>query len=113
MDDNFVLDRIEELCQKKGISHYRLALRSGVHQSSLSTLMNRKSTPNVYTFDKICKGLDMTLAQFFSVDDEFANLTDNQRHILKMWGDMPDAEKKAVIAYMEGITDEIALAKNR
>lgn len=111
MDDNFVLDRIEELCKMKGLSHYRLALKSGVHQSSLSTLMNRKSTPNVYTLDKICKGLDMTLAQFFSVDDEFANLTDAQKKFLITWNSLPEEERKLTMAYMEGLIDEINLAK--
>ena len=105
MDENFVLNRIEELCQKKGISHYKLALLSGVNQSSLSTLMNRKSTPNVYTLAKICKGLGVTLAQFFSQEDSFANLTEEQRILVSTWTDMNDVERNMVLAYMQGLVD--------
>ena len=56
MNENFVLELIEDLCKKKGLSHYRLSMKSGIHQSSLSTLMNRKSLPNIFTLDKICRG---------------------------------------------------------
>lgn len=105
MDDNFVLDRIEELCKKKGMSHYRLALKSGIHQSSLSTLMNRKSTPNVFTLDKICKGFDMTIAQFFSPEDQLVDLTEEEEKLLTMWTNMSDFQKQLVLAYIQGMKD--------
>lgn len=104
MDENFVLNRIEELCQKKGYSHYKLAMKSGVHQSSLSTLLNRKSTPNIYTLEKICKGFEITLAQFFSPDGELTTLTEDQKEVLNMWNDMPELDRKLTIAYMQGLT---------
>lgn len=103
MDDNFVLDRIEELCREKSMSHYRLALKSGIHQSSLSTLLHRRSTPNVFTLDKICKGFDITLAQFFSPNDQHVDLTESEEHILTMWDNLGDIEKKMVTAYIEGM----------
>ena len=103
MNDNFVLDRIEELCREKGMSHYRLALKSGVHQSSLSTLMNRRSTPNVFTLDRLCKGFDITLAQFFAPEAKRVDLTEAEEYISTMWDNMSETEKKIVTAYMEGM----------
>lgn len=85
------------------MSRYRLAQKSGISQSSISTLLNRQSVPTIQTLEKICKGLDMTLAQFFSEDDELPNLTEKQKRLLTTWNAMNEQEKALVEAYMQGI----------
>jgi len=85
------------------MSRYRLAHKSGISQSSISTLLNRQSVPTIQTLEKICKGLDMTLAQFFSEDDELPNLTEEQKRLLTTWNAMNEQEKALVEAYMQGI----------
>ena len=101
--ENYIIDRIEQLCEQKQMSRYRLAQKSGISQSSISTLLNRQSVPTIQTLEKICKGLDMTLAQFFSEDDELPNLTDEQKRLLTTWNAMNKQEKALVEAYMQGI----------
>lgn len=85
------------------MSRYRLAQKSGISQSSISTLLNMQSVPTIQTLEKICKGLDMTLAQFFSEDDELPNLTEEQKRLLTTWNAMNEQEKALVEAYMQGI----------
>lgn len=101
--ENYIIDRIEQLCEQKQMSRYRLAQKSGISQSSISTLLNRQSVPTIQTLEKICKGLDMTLAQFFSEDDELPNLTEEQKRFLTTWNAMNKQEKALVEAYMQGI----------
>lgn len=101
--ENHIIDRIEQLCEQKQMSRYRLAQKSGISQSSISTLLNRQSVPTIQTLEKICKGLDMTLAQFFSEDDELPNLTEEQKRLLTTWNAMNEQEKALVEAYMQGI----------
>ena len=67
LTENYIIERIEQLCEQKYISRYRLAQRSGIAQSSLSTLLNRKSVPTFQTLEKICEGFDISLAQFLDV----------------------------------------------
>ena len=55
LTENYIIERIEQLCEQKHISRYRLAQRSGIAQSSLSTLLNRKSVPTFQTLEKICE----------------------------------------------------------
>lgn len=105
MDENFVLERIKELCKKKGYSQYRLAKKSGVHQSSLSTLLNRRSTPNVFTLDKICRGFDMTIAEFFSPESEYESLSEEEEKLITMWDNMSDYQKALTLAYIQGLKD--------
>lgn len=102
-DENYIIDRIEQLCEQKQMSRYRIAQKSGISQSSISTLLNRQSVPTIQTLEKICKGLDMTLAQFFSEDDELPNLTEEQKRLLTTWNAMNEQEKALVEAYMQGI----------
>ena len=56
--ENYIIERIEELCERKHLSRYRLAQKSGIAQSSISTLLNRKSVPTIQTLEKICDGLE-------------------------------------------------------
>ena len=101
--ENYIIDRIEQLCEKKHISRYRLAQKSGIAQSSISTLLNRKSVPTIQTLEKICEGLDMTLAQFFAGDDKLPDLTEEQKSLLEEWNAMDEQQRQLVKAYMQGI----------
>lgn len=101
--DNYIVERIEQLCEKYQMSRYRLAQKSGLPQSSISTLLNRKSVPTIQTLEKICEGFGITLAQFFAGEDTYPDLTDEQKELLSDWDDMSEGERKLVRAYMQGI----------
>ena len=101
--ENYIIAKIEKLCEKKNISRYRLAQKSGIAQSSISTLLNRKSVPTIQTLEKICDGLDITLAQFFTEDEEYPDLTSDQKQLLSDWNAMDDHQKELVKAYIQGV----------
>lgn len=101
--ENYIIERIEQLCEQKHISRYRLAKKSGISQSSISTLLNRKSIPTIQTLEKLCAGFDITLAQFFAKDDEIPDLTEEQKKLLKNWNALDDHSRQLVSAYMQGI----------
>ena len=65
MDEGYVLERIEELCDKEGWSHYVLAKRSGISQSTISNMFSRTNQPTFITVAKICDAFGITMAQFF------------------------------------------------
>ena len=61
-----IANRIKELCKEKGITIYRLAQLSGVpHTTIMSIFSGATKNPSVTTIDKLCKALDITLAEFF------------------------------------------------
>ena len=101
--EDYIIAKIEQLCEKKNISRYRLAQKSGIAQSSISTLLNRKSVPTIQTLEKICDGLDITLAQFFTEDEEYPDLTSDQKQLLSDWNAMDDHQKELVKAYIQGV----------
>lgn len=101
-EESYIIERIEELCEQKKLSRYRLSQKSGISQSSISTLMNRKSMPTIQTLEKICGGIGITLAQFFA-KDEILDITDEQKQFLVMLNDLDEQEKELLKAYIQGL----------
>jgi len=100
-----VVARIQELCASRSWTYYRLAKASGIPYSTLSTMLHKTNVPSVPSLMKICDGLGITLAQFFSDQDETAKLTSDQKDCLGLW-DSLDAQSKALAsAYMRGLAD--------
>lgn len=85
------------------MSMYALSKKTDISQSSLSNLMKRGSTPTFYTLNKICDGLGITLAQFFSEDIGKLELSSEQKKVLETWETLTDKEKEAVEIYVRGM----------
>ena len=100
--ENYIIARIEQLCEKKKFSRYRLAQKSGIAQSSISTLLNRKSVPTIQTLEKICEGFDITLAQYIAGHEAITDLTADQKQLLSDWNAMDEHQKELVKAYIQG-----------
>lgn len=103
LDENYVINRIEELCEKRQMTRYKLAQASGIEQSTLSNLLNRKSLPNIITLSKICDGFGITLSQFFTEGDKVVNLSEEQRKVLDIWLSLTDEERILVRTYIQGV----------
>ena len=65
-----VAERILELCMAQNITVNKLATFSGVTQSTVNDIVNRKAKNiGIITIKKLCDGLDMTLGEFFSTPE--------------------------------------------
>lgn len=64
-----VAQRLNTLCQERGITINRLATLSAVTQSTVSDFM-RGNTQNIgiITLKKLIDGLDLSIAEFFDTD---------------------------------------------
>lgn len=103
ISDNYIIERIEKIQKAKKISRYRLAIDSGISQSSVTNLLNRKNVPTITTLEKLCTGLGITLSQFFAYDDESINLSPRQKELLDLWNSLPKNEQDLAIAYIMGL----------
>ncbi len=71
---NAVKFRILQLCEQKDMTIYRLALESGISQSTIKNILYGKSkNPGVVTLKMLCDGLDVSIAEFFDTET-FKNL---------------------------------------
>ncbi len=65
--------KIKKLIKEKKLTIYQLAQYSGIPLSTLKNVIYARSTnAGIDTIYKICNGLNISLAEFFS-GDEFAN----------------------------------------
>lgn len=108
MNEIDVLGRIKELCESRSWTYYRLAKESGIPYSSLSTMLHKTYVPTVPSLMKICTGFGITLAQFFSDQDESAKLTADQKDCLSHWNRLDEKSKALAAAYMQGLADRQA-----
>ena len=64
-----ISNHIKELCRARGWTYYKLALQCGIPQSSLNAMLNRDGDPSIKNLEKICKGLDITMTDFFDTTE--------------------------------------------
>ena len=69
-----VTEKLSQLIQERGWSEYRLAKESNLPHSTILNIFRRKNLPSIVTLDAICKGLGITLSQFFSDDETMVML---------------------------------------
>ena len=54
MKEEFVMERILELCKERGWTKYRLSKETGIPSSTINNLIKRTNTPTIPTLIKIC-----------------------------------------------------------
>ncbi len=69
-ENNDVLQKIEFLCKQRGWTTYRLAKESGIAYSSITNMFSRNTQPTIYTLEKLCSGLGITISEFFETDEK-------------------------------------------
>lgn len=72
-----ICQRIINLCKENNITINKLAMKSGLYQSTVNNiLLGISLNPQVLTIYRICQGLDISLDDFFNdklffdIDDE-------------------------------------------
>ena len=84
--------RIRELMAEHKWSEYRLAIASGLSQSTVANIFNRNTTPSIATLESICAGFGITLAQFFAEGD-MVELTEEQKEMFAAWSSLSKDQK--------------------
>lgn len=61
---------IRQLCKERGITPNGLSCLAAVPQSTVKSILNGESkNPGMVTIKKLCDGLEITLAEFFSTPE--------------------------------------------
>lgn len=97
------LERIEQLCNERGWSHYKLAKMMNMAPNNVGNLFNRESTPSIYTLRRVCDAFEITLSQFFAGENEAFTLTADQKRILSYYSQLDRNKKMMAEAYLSGL----------
>ena len=87
--------RIRQLMDERQWTEYRLAIASGLSQSTVANIFNRNTTPSVATLESICAGFGISLAQFFA-EGELVELTQEQKEMFAAWAALTKPQKEAL-----------------
>lgn len=94
-----VIDRIEEIRNARGLSVNKLAEKSGISQSTLSSALSRNSL-TIETLERICEGLGITMSAFFMIDEQNESVSPQEKILLDQFRKLTAEKKKALIALL-------------
>ena len=91
-----VLEKVKKMQEERGWSTYKLALESGLTQSTLSNMFARGTCPTVDTLEKICDAFGISLSEFFEESDRKTHVSKEELEMLRKYRALTDKEKDAV-----------------
>lgn len=105
--EKFIPGRIDELCKRNKISRYQLSALTGISQSALSAIVKKKTIPTLITLNKICKGLGISLSEFFENGDRrgAGNISEDQREVLDLWDTLTKEEQRFIKISMRSLRE--------
>ena len=98
--------RIGELRRQRGFTQEALAESVDIQSHGLSRIEQGHRAPSLSTLATLAAALDVTLAELLAVEDEIAEpkLTADQAQMLRLFGDLKAAQRKAVIALLKAMS---------
>lgn len=101
--EDYISERLMDLCEKRGLTKYRLAQLTGMSQTAIGSIISKESMPTIPTLEKLCDAFGITLAQFFSESENHPNLTVEQKEILTIWDALGAEERKVFMTMIRGL----------
>lgn len=96
-----ILAVITSYREKRAWTEYKLAEKSGLPQSTISSWYKKNMIPTIPSLEKICKAFGITLSQLFAEGDTPVSLTDSQRKLLELWAGLSEEQQIAVLALID------------
>ncbi len=100
-----VKERLRQLMEERGWTIYKVAKEAGIPWSTLRNLFKRNTEPSIGTLEAICKGMGLTLPQFFDAENNMG-LTEEQRLLIGQWNKLDDRKKRLVSELMDAFNDK-------
>lgn len=101
--EEYISRRLEELCESRGYTKYRLAQLTGMSQTALGNILSQASMPTIPTLEKICDAFGISLAQFFAEGSDRPDLTSEQKEILDIWDGLGTKEREILISFVRSL----------
>ena len=93
--------KIENLRFQRGWSMYELAQEAGITLSTLTSMIKRGNPPKIDTLACICEAFGITLAQFFMEDEQLEILSQNEKELVALFRNLPEAKQQALIGLLK------------
>ena len=88
-----IADRLKELMEERGMTMYSLAKASDVSWTTVKNLFNRTDNPTISTIELLCKGLGVTLSEFFAEEKPLLKSNELQS-IIDAWDEISERDQQ-------------------
>ena len=98
-------ERLKQLMKERGWTTYRLAINSGLSESTIANIFKRNAVPSITTLEAICKGFGITMSQFFA-EGEMVEMTPELKGLFDDWVNLTPEQKKAAQQMLRAMSHE-------
>ena len=108
MIEDKVFERIGYIRKTKHFSMYRLGKEADIPYSSLNNIIHRRTCPTIATLEKLCKGLNITLSDFFDFELyplQNENLTPEEDELINKYRALTKNKQERLQAYLDGLSE--------
>lgn len=106
-----LVNSLKRVCRERGITPHALAVKAGLSTSTISYLMNGKTSPQFYTLLSLCNVLDITINDLLKKDSERicpedtgienSRMKKEEEALLGCYRKLSDRKKKLLHAYAD------------
>ena len=95
--------KIQQLMNDRGWTMYRLAIESGLSHTTVTNMFRKNNAPTLSTLEAICRGLGITMSQFFLDNENVVDITTEQKELLRKWSTLSENQKEALLRLIDTI----------
>lgn len=97
-----VKQRLQELMDERNWTIYKVAKEADIPWSTVRNMFKRNTDPSITTLESICRGMGITLYQFFDIDNQ-QGLSQEQMHILAEWNKLSGDKKRIISELLDAL----------
>ena len=91
--------------KERGWTEYRLAKNCGLSESTIANIFKRNTMPSIPTLEAICRGMGITLSQFFASGD-MVELTPELKDLFDSWVNLTPEQKAAALQLLKTMSHD-------
>ena len=96
MECSEIVEKLIRIKKRNKWTNYKIAKESGLPASTVASIFNQKTTPQMDTFIALCKGFGVSLSEFFGTEEKFNNLTESEIEIVSLWEELDDEQRACI-----------------
>ncbi len=97
--------RLQSLMDERGRTIYRLENESDVAWTTIRNMFARNTEPSIATLEALCKGMGITLVQFFDEDNSMGLLPEHAQ-LLQQWGRLRENDKRLIQELIDSLNEK-------
>lgn len=98
-----IANEVARLCEERKITQYELAKRSGLQESSVRNMFQKGTTPTYRTLSAVCRGLGITVPQFFTGSSFLEKLPPEEKELMSIYLKLDQEDRGRLLSYARKI----------